>query len=107
MTVPEEPGSPARSTNPGSWREFRDDVRTAHPRMLLALGNGYPVVIKQTIQGFFLLVWPFWAVAVIAASIGYHFVLFPILYVLFWPVRIIFADRKPKENVIEPPSPAR
>ncbi|GGF92613.1 hypothetical protein GCM10007304_03070 [Rhodococcoides trifolii] len=98
---------PARSTNPGSWREFRDDVGAAHPRMLLALGDGYPVVIKQLIQGFFLLVWPFWAVAVIVVSIGYHFVLFPILYVLFWPVRVVFKDRKPIDSAIEPDTPTQ
>ncbi len=73
---------------------FRSYLQALHPRMLLAMGDGMPIVIKQLVQLLFLLCWPFWAVGGLVVGVIYYWVLYPVLWVLFWPVRALFGDKK-------------
>ena len=73
---------------------LRSYLRGMHPRQMLAMGEGMPVVIKQLVQLLFLLCWPFWAVAGLVVGVIYYWVLYPVLWVLFWPLRALIGDKK-------------
>ncbi len=73
---------------------LRSYLRGMHPRQMLAMGDGMPVVIKQLVQLLFLLCWPFWAVGGLVVGVIYYWVLYPVLWVLFWPLRALIGDKK-------------
>lgn len=54
------------------------------------MAEGYPVVLKQFIQFCLILIWPGWVFTVVvgaALHLLFYVTIYPILWVLFWPVR--------------------
>ncbi len=82
--------------------EFRGYLRALHPRQMLAMGDGMPVVIKQLVQLLFLLCWPIYAFAGLCVGVIYYWVLYPVLWVLFWPVRAWFKNKEPDATPADP-----
>ncbi|MCV7255416.1 hypothetical protein H7J86_24955 [Mycobacterium hackensackense] len=65
-------------------------LKVMSPRFMLSMAEGYPVVLKQFIQFCLILIWPGWVftVAVGAAlHLLFYVTIYPILWVLFWPIR--------------------
>ncbi|KRC53187.1 MULTISPECIES: hypothetical protein [unclassified Nocardioides] len=64
-------------------------LAAAHPRFLLELAAGYPVVLKQFVQLCLLLTYPGWlfflAMYLPVWVVGK--ILYGVLWVLFWPLR--------------------
>jgi hypothetical protein len=63
---------------------------------VLSQAEGYPVVIKQFLQFCLLLIYPAWVFAVAVGAAIYYPVYF-VLWVLFWPVRMMFKKANPEE----------
>ena len=70
------------------------------PRLVWSMAEGYPVVIKQFIQFCLILIYPAWVFAVLAgaALTGLFYVtIYPVLWLLFWPVRAHQKKNHPEE----------
>lgn len=64
-------------------------LNAMHPRLLLAQANRYPVVIKQLVQAWLILIYPVWAFSVVFSAVVYFAVYYTVYYtvrVLIWPV---------------------
>jgi YggT family protein len=69
------------------WKQF---LHMMSPRLVWSMAEGYPVVLKQFIQFCLILIYPAWVFAVLVggALTGLFYVtVYPILWVLFWPLR--------------------
>ncbi|QNJ92370.1 hypothetical protein HZU40_30175 [Mycolicibacterium fluoranthenivorans] len=65
-------------------------LKVMSPRFLLSMAEGYPVVLKQFIQFCLILIWPGWVFTVVvgaALHLLFYVTIYPILWVLFWPIR--------------------
>lgn len=115
MTTPAEPAPPAR----GLTREERGrDISAAqaeveaepstvqrylksmHPKFLLSMAEGYPVGLKQFIQFCLILIYPAWLFAVLcfaAAHALFYVTVYPVLWLLFWPLRAYQKKNHPEE----------
>ena len=116
MTFPNEPAQPAR----GLTREERGrDVSAAQaeveaetskvqqylkamsPRTLWSMAEGYPVVLKQFIQFCLIIIYPAWVFTVLvgaALHLLFYVTVYPVLWLLFWPVRAYQKKNHPEEN---------
>jgi hypothetical protein len=65
-------------------------LKAMSPRFVWSMADGYPVVVKQFLQFCLILIYPAWVfgiVALAAAHALFYVTIYPILWVLFWPVR--------------------
>lgn len=112
---PDEPTPPAR----GLTRDERGrDVSTAQaeveaepstvkkylksmsPRFVLSMAEGYPVVIKQFLQFCLVLIYPAWVFAILAGAAVhalFYVTVYPVLWLLFWPMRAHQKKHHPEE----------
>lgn len=70
------------------------------PRLVWSMAEGYPVVIKQFIQFCLILIYPAWVFAVVAAAVVtglFYVTIYPLLWVLFWPMRAYQKKHHPDE----------
>jgi hypothetical protein len=75
-------------------------LKMASPRFLWSMAEGYPVVIKQFIQFCLIIIYPGWIFFVIVAAalhLLFYVTIYPILWVLFWPVRNHQKKHHPEE----------
>ena len=115
MTFPDEAPQPAR----GLTREERgrdisaaqaeDEAQTStvqkylqamSPRTLWSMAEGYPVVLKQFIQFCLIIIYPAWVFGVLFGAVIhvlFYITVYPVLWLLFWPVRAHQKKHHPEE----------
>lgn len=75
-------------------------VRMASIRYLWSMSDGYPVVLKQFIQFCLILIYPGWLFfVVVAAALHalFYVTVYPVLWLLFWPMRAYQKKHHPEE----------
>lgn len=75
-------------------------MKSMSPRFVLSMADGYPVVVKQFLQFCLILIYPAWVFAMLcgAALTGLFYVtVYPVLWLLFWPVRAYQKKYHPEE----------
>lgn len=114
---PDEPPPPARGLTHSERREeiseaaaaepaepkqsgFRRIFASLSPKLVWSMADGYPVVIKQFLQFCLVLVYPGWVFGVLVGAVLYglfYVTVYPILWVLFWPMRAWMKKNRPDE----------
>jgi hypothetical protein len=75
-------------------------LKVASPRYLWSMAEGYPVVLKQFIQFCLILIYPAWIFFVIVAAalhVLFYVTVYPVLWLLFWPIRAYQKKHNPEE----------
>lgn len=75
-------------------------LKAASPRFLWSMAEGYPVVLKQFIQFCLILIYPGWVFFVIVAAALhalFYVTIYPVLWLLLWPVRAYQKKHHPEE----------
>ncbi len=65
-----------------------------------SMSDGYPVVLKQFIQFCLIIIYPAWVFTVLfgaAMHLLFYITIYPVLWVLFWPVRAYQKKHHPEE----------
>ena len=79
---------------------FRKYLHTMSPRYVWGMADGYPVVLKQFIQFCLILVYPAFVAGALFSIVltGLFYVtVYPVLWVLFWPMRAYQKKHHPEE----------
>ena len=88
----------AEAAVPDTRSTARKVVASANPMFLFSLADGYPVGIKQFLWFCFVLVYPAWLFFLLLLGpiwvVGK--VCYGILWVLFWPVRLLVKRSSPE-----------
>ncbi len=64
------------------------------------MADGYPVVLKQFIQFCLIIIYPAWIFFVICAAactLLFYVTVYPVLWLLFWPMRAYQKKHNPEE----------
>ena len=75
-------------------------LKSMSPRYVWSMADGYPVVLQQFIQFCLILIYPAWVFGAlfIAAMHGlFYITVYPVLWLLFWPVRAYQKKNHPEE----------
>ena len=75
-------------------------LKAMGPRFVLSMAEGYPVVVKQFLQFCLILIYPAWVFGILAGAVlhGLFYVtVYPLLWLLFWPVRAHQKKHHPEE----------
>lgn len=75
-------------------------LRLMSPRYVWSMADGYPVVLKQFIQFCLILIYPAWIFAVLAGAAVhalFYVTIYPVLWLLFWPMRAYQKKHHPEE----------
>ena len=70
------------------------------PRLVWSMAEGYPVVLKQFIQFCLIIIYPAWVAGVLfsaALTALFYVTVYPVLWVLFWPMRAWMKKNRPQE----------
>jgi YggT family protein len=70
------------------------------PKVIWSFADGYPVGIKQFLQFCLILVYPAFVFAGIAGAVlhgHFYITVYPVLWLLFWPVRAYQKKNNPEE----------
>ncbi len=79
------------------WKQF---LHMMSPRLVWSMAEGYPVVLKQFIQFCLIIIYPAWVLTVLvgaALHLLFYVTIYPILWVLFWPIRNNQKKNHPQE----------
>ncbi len=79
---------------------FRRMLATMSPKFVWSMADGYPVVLKQFIQFCLILIYPAWVFTVLvglAVNALFYVTVYPVLWVLFWPMRNYQKRHHPEE----------
>jgi hypothetical protein len=79
------------------WKQF---THAMSPRLVWSMAEGYPVVLKQFIQFCLIIIYPVWVFAVLvggAVTLLFYVTVYPLLWLLFWPVRAYQKAHHPEE----------
>jgi Flp pilus assembly protein TadB len=79
------------------WQQF---LHMMSPRLVWSMADGYPVVLKQFIQFCLILIYPAWVFAVLVGGLfqlAFYVTVYPLLWLLFWPVRAHQKRTNPQE----------
>ena len=101
MTEPvsgaETDGEPAVAPKQSGWRAL---VNALSPKTVWAMADGQPVVLKQFVQFCLIIVYPGWVLGILGCMLFYglfYITVYPVLWVLFWPMRAWMKKNKPEE----------
>ena len=75
-------------------------LKAMSPRFVLSQAEGYPVGIKQFLQFCLILIYPAWVFGVLfsaAMHLLFYVTIYPVLWLLFWPVRAWQKKNNPEE----------
>lgn len=75
-------------------------LKSMSPRFVLSMAEGYPVVIKQFLQFCLVLIYPAWVFAILAGAAVhalFYVTVYPVLWLLFWPMRAYQKKHHPEE----------
>jgi hypothetical protein len=70
------------------------------PRTLWSMAESYPVVLKQFIQFCLIIIYPAWVFGVLFGAVIhalFYITVYPVLWLLFWPVRAHQKKHHPEE----------
>ncbi|HEY6575668.1 MAG TPA: hypothetical protein VI029_12215 [Mycobacterium sp.] len=79
------------------WKQF---THAMSPRLVWSMAEGYPVVLKQFIQFCLIIIYPAWVFAVLVGglmSLLFYVTVYPLLWLLFWPMRAYEKGHHPEE----------
>ncbi len=79
------------------WKRF---LYLMSPRLVWSMAEGYPVVVKQFLQFCLILIYPAWVFAVLVGGLfqlAFYVTVYPLLWLLFWPVRAYQKKHNPEE----------
>jgi YggT family protein len=100
---PDERGrdvSQAQAEAEAQTSKFQQFLHMMSPRLVWSMAEGYPVVLKQFIQFCLILIYPAWVFAVLvggALTLLFYVTVYPLLWLLFWPVRAYQKKNNPEE----------
>jgi hypothetical protein len=80
--------------------KVRQYLRAMSPRFVWSMAEGYPVVLKQFIQFCLIIIYPAWVFAVLVSALlhlAFYVTIYPVLWLLFWPMRAWMKKNKPEE----------
>lgn len=75
-------------------------LHSMSPKFVWSMAEGYPVVLKQFVQFCLVIIYPAWVFAVLAGMVVYglfYVTVYPVLWVLFWPMRNNQKKNHPEE----------
>jgi hypothetical protein len=75
-------------------------LKAMSPRFVWSMAEGYPMVLKQFIQFCLILIYPAWVFGVLFAAAMhalFYVTVYPVLWLLFWPVRAHQKKHHPEE----------
>ena len=79
------------------WKQF---THAMSPRLMWSMAEGYPVVLKQFIQFCLIIIYPAWVFGVLFGAVIhvlFYITVYPVLWLLFWPVRAHQKKHHPEE----------
>ncbi len=88
---------PAPAPKPSTWRTL---LNALSPKTVWQMSAGQPVVIKQFVQFCLILVYPGWVLGILGCLAVYgifYITVYPVLWVLFWPMRAWMKKNRPEE----------
>jgi hypothetical protein len=115
VSDPNEPPPPQRGQTREEWgrdvseaqaeaeaetSKVKRFLRMMSPRYVWSMAEGYPVVVKQFLQFCLILIYPGWVFAVLAGgllTLLFYVTVYPVLWVIFWPVRAYQKKHHPEE----------
>jgi hypothetical protein len=115
MTNPNEPPPPQRGLTAeergrdvseaqaeaeAETSQVQQYLHAMSPRYVWSMAEGYPVVLKQFIQFCLILIYPAWVFGVLFAAVMhglFYITIYPVLWLLFWPVRAYQKKNNPEE----------
>lgn len=80
--------------------KVRQYLRAMSPRLVLSQADGYPVVVKQFLQFCLIIIYPAWVFGVLFAAalhVLFYVTIYPVLWLLFWPLRAYQKKNNPEE----------
>ena len=92
--------SEAQAEMEAETSKVKQYLKAMSPRLVLSQADGYPVVVKQFLQFCLILIYPAWVVGVLFAAamhLLFYVTIYPVLWVLFWPVRAYQKKNNPEE----------
>jgi YggT family protein len=92
--------SEAQAEAEAETSKFQKFLRLMSPRLVWSMAEGYPVVIKQFLQFCLILIYPAWVFAVLLGGLCqllFYVTVYPLLWLLFWPVRAYQKKHHPEE----------
>lgn len=92
--------SEARAAAEAETSKFKRFLHAMSPRFVWSMAEGYPVVLKQFIQFCLIIIYPAWVFAVLCgglATLLFYVTVYPVLWVLFWPMRQSQEKNHPEE----------
>ncbi len=92
--------SAAQAETEAETSKVKRYLKMASPRFLWSMAEGYPVVLKQFIQFCLILIYPGWIFFVIVAAALhalFYVTVYPVLWLLFWPMRAYQMKNHPEE----------
>jgi len=92
--------SEAQAEAEAETSKFQKFLRLMSPRLVWSMAEGYPVVIKQFLQFCLILIYPAWVFAVLVGGLCqllFYVTVYPLLWLLFWPVRAYQKKHHPEE----------
>jgi len=75
-------------------------LKAMSPRFVWSMAEGYPVVLKQFIQFCLIIIYPAWVFTVLAGAalhLLFYVTIYPVLWLLFWPLRASQKKNHPEE----------
>jgi hypothetical protein len=90
-------GEPVAAPKPSTWQTL---IGALSPKTVWAMADGQPVVLKQFVQFCLILVYPGWVLGILACLAVYglfYITVYPVLWVLFWPMRAWMKKNRPDE----------
>ena len=92
--------SEAQAEAEAETSKVKQYLKAMSPRYVLSMAEGYPVVIKQFLQFCLIIIYPAWVFAVLvgaAMHLLFYVTVYPVLWLLFWPVRAWQKKNNPEE----------
>jgi hypothetical protein len=92
--------SEAQAEAEAETSKVKQFLRMMSPRYVWSMAEGYPVVIKQFLQFCLILIYPGWVFAVLVgglATLLFYVTVYPLLWLIFWPVRAYQKKHHPEE----------
>jgi YggT family protein len=92
--------SEAQAEAEAETSKFEQFLHAMSPRLVWSQAEGYPVVVKQFLQFCLILIYPAWVFAVLAGgllTLLFYVTIYPLLWVLFWPMQAYQKKSRPEE----------
>ncbi len=92
--------SEAQAEAEAETSKVKQYLKVMSPRYVLSMAEGYPVVIKQFLQFCLIIIYPAWVFGVLvgaALHLLFYVTVYPVLWLLFWPVRAWQKKNNPEE----------